>query len=218
MPQFSRFFVAYTSIAFLTIFGVLALTFISVEPEVYQLWAQEYGPVETLAASLFGVTALGAFIIAIKYKKQPWWLLTYFMAFATMRELDWHKAFTSDSILKSNFYKNADIPAVEKIGGALFILTLVIAAILLLRHTKQWIQHLFKFNETALAIFMALGFIGVAKTLDGIARKFPFMADFAIENRAVFQFIEEVFECAGGVFFLYIVLAAGMEWRKNKNA
>jgi len=202
----TRFFIFY-ALAILTVTsGFLLYNLTALTPEQYTNLTREHGPIEMLTAIGFALTACTAAIIAWKEKTQIWSLFAAFMAFAAARELDLHKAFTSDSILKSKFYLKSDAPWFEKTGGALFILLLIYCVIRLLPYTKQWVQNLLKFQSNALSIFLAMGILAAAKMLDSFARLFPFIADIHTNNRALFGLVEETFECTCIAFFAFVCL------------
>ena len=97
--------------------------------EALFMWAfSETGPFERLSVWTWVVTAL-----VVLWRIRPLTLRAY--AFAAMclafaaREADWHKAFTGDSFLKFNFYRDAARPLQEKlICGA--IATVLVALVL----------------------------------------------------------------------------------------
>ena len=61
----------------------------------------------------------------IKHRVNLRFVLALGMSLAAMRELDWHKAWTTDSVLKSRFYLSDVTPIYEKvIGGGVILLLL----------------------------------------------------------------------------------------------
>jgi hypothetical protein len=93
---------------------------------------------------------------------------------AGMRELDWHKKFTADSILKSNYWLGKiPAPPGEKIIAAL-ILALIIFCVIVAasRYGRGFIADLRKREPIARQTAAALALLFVAKNfLDGINRK-----------------------------------------------
>jgi hypothetical protein len=67
---------------------------------------------------------------------RAWAFALLFTCFAA-READWHKAFTADSILKTNYYKHAVAPLGEKVAAFIvalgFIILIVYVGIIVLR-------------------------------------------------------------------------------------
>ncbi len=125
--------VGLTLVAFTALLAVLPL----VMERGQFIWAlSEQGPFEQLslagwlfaaAVILFRVRPLGRSGLAFAL------LFTLFAA----READWHKAFTADSILKTNYYRHSLAPIAEKvIAGAIaaiVILLIVYVGFLILR-------------------------------------------------------------------------------------
>lgn len=172
----------------------------------YSVLSAEGGSIENATALLFGIVAILTLCIAWRERRGIWWLFAFFMVTATCRELDLHKAFTQDSVLKLKFYTRSDAPMVEKIGGGIFVLILVGAIIRLLMHVKQWILDLIKLKPMQMAALLGIGIMGVAKTLDAMVRLFPFLLDFHAQNRAALGLIEETFELTSAAMFLCVCL------------
>lgn len=128
------------------------------------------------------------------------------MALASMREMDLHKEWTTDSILKSRFYLDSNTPDIEKLIGGLVILFLVYAVWQLIKRVPQFVASIWCFVPTAWAIGMGLGLLVVAKGIDSMKRILPFMVEFHTENRAFLGVIEESFEMTGALFFMVFVV------------
>lgn len=87
----------------------------------------EEGPFEQMSIVAWIFTAL---IIVVRIRPlgpRAWAFALLCMIFAA-READWHKAFTADSMLKTNYYKHAIAPFGEKLAAG----TVALAAIALL--------------------------------------------------------------------------------------
>lgn len=74
----------------------------------------EVGPFERLAIAAWLFAALIVIFRIRPLGKKAWAFALLCVVFAA-READWHKAFTADSLLKSNYYKHAVAPLSEKI-------------------------------------------------------------------------------------------------------
>jgi hypothetical protein len=96
-------------------------------PDFKQVFSEE-GPFEQLAVVAWIFTAL-----VILFRIRPLGMRAFAFALLCLvfaaREADWHKAFTADSMLKTNYYKHAAAPFGEKLAAGLVALT---AALLLL--------------------------------------------------------------------------------------
>lgn len=184
----------------------LAAAYYFLDSDMQALLSREGGVIEIPTAMLFGMTALAALWISMREKPHGqagiWQMFAFFMAAACFRELDLHKTFTTDSIFKSKFYVRRDVPVAEKIIGFTVICGLVYAAIRLLLLVKLWIKGVWNMRPVPMGVFFALGLLVVAKSLDAMARLFPFLAEFHAQNRPFLGLIEESFElAASGIFF-----------------
>ena len=209
-----RFFIYYTFAILACSASFLAYKIIFATSQQHILLASEGGIIEMLTAIGFCVVAFVAAIIAWKEKRQIWGLFAFFMALAAARELDLHKAFTSDSVLKSNFYLKSNAPWFEKAGGAMSILVLIYAVIRLLPYAKRWVLNLWALQPAALSIFLAMGILATAKMLDAFGRLFPFLTDMYANNRPLFGLIEETLELTCVAFFLFVCIHYFMNRKK----
>ena len=203
-----RFFIIYTLLIAAGLGGFLYYAYTSLGEAQWGALASEEGIFERLTAITFGVVAVLAMIIFLKKRYNLWAYFSLLMALACMRELDLHKEWTTDSILKSNFYESPNAPLIEKIIGGAVILLLLFLAFQLIKRVPYWIESLWQFKATAWAVLFGLGSLTVAKCMDSMARWFPFLADFKTENGAFLGVMEEGLEMAGALFFLSIFLMA----------
>jgi hypothetical protein len=94
---------------------------------VFLLTFSEQGPFEQLSILAWIFAALVIVVRIRPLGPRAWAFALLCMIFAA-READWHKGFTADSILKTNYYKHAIAPFGEKLAAA----TVALAAIALL--------------------------------------------------------------------------------------
>ena len=202
-------FFAIYSLALLValIFG-LGYLLIYFSPEEWNNLAFEGGAIETTTEITFALVALLAFVLLFKMRDKIWLYFAILMVAASMREMDLHKAWTTDSIFKSRFYSGDAAPFYEKMFGLLVILALVFCLIQFIRHIPAWISNVMKFQPIALSVLMGLGTLGLGKTLDSMARILPFLADFHAQNRALLRLFEESLEMTSSFFFLLTCLLA----------
>jgi hypothetical protein len=95
------------------------------EQQVLALFS-ETGPFEILSILtwlLAAAVVLSAFR-ATGTRAGPLMFSLLFLLFAA-READWHKQFTADSLLKSNYYRHADAPMMEKLLAAIAALVFI---------------------------------------------------------------------------------------------
>lgn len=168
--------------------------------------SQEGAFLENLTALKFlGASLLGS-VIVYKTRIQSWTLFAIFMGFAFARELDWHKAFTSDSILKIKFYTNPEYALPEKMIGFIFVLLLITSIFLLFKYIPRWIKELKELNVFAVGVFLGLGSIVAGKMLDAKSRLIPQWTDFFERHDAELRFLEESMELLGAAVFLVIAI------------
>ncbi|MCG8426195.1 MAG: hypothetical protein MI754_02415 [Chromatiales bacterium] len=146
-----------------------AMTLGSIERDVF---LKEAGVVEF-------TTAVGYLLCAllILYEGKLQYLRKYHYFFLIivlfgLRELDFHKQFTSMSILKSRFYLSSDVPVMEKVIGLLVILLLIyIVYSIIKNHFSRFIADLKKRSIVAIGAANAILFLVVSKVMDGLERK-----------------------------------------------
>ena len=174
-------------------------------------FSSEGGTIEWLTAFIFGL--VGVLALSIFYiKRNSLWLYFFLaMAFACMREMDLHKAWTTDSILKSNFYTDGTVPFVEKIIGGTVIFILLFTAFNLSKYIPYWVKSILHIKAKAWIIGFGLIFITIAKLIDSMARWLPILADFKADNSAFLGFTEENLEMAGAFLFLLVCLVGTKE-------
>ena len=202
------FFSIYCLAVILVLFGGLGYAYVQLPYAEWLKLAYEGNIIETTTAIIFAVTSLLAFIALLKKQNKIWFYFGFLMLSATMRELDLHKAWTTDSIFKLRFYSGDAAPFYEKALGLLFIVVLIFCLVQFIRHIPSWISNLLKFHPIALSIFLGLGALGTGKTLDSMARILPFLADFHGQNRGILRMFEESLEMTSSFFFLLVCLLA----------
>jgi len=172
-------------------------------------WIEQFTVIFFLSASL---VAAGFFIVQQKTKMI--FIFSALMALAAFREMDWHKKWTSDSILKSKFYVLEATPIQEKIIGGMVIAFLVYALILLMFSSKKWVLDIYRGKLVAWGVFFGLGSLVGAKILDSFSRLVPALNDFKITYEIVFLGLEETMEMIAASIFLFLAV---MLWRQQKN-
>lgn len=202
------FFIFYCLAVILVTLGGLSYAHVQLSYEESLQLANEGSILETTTAIIFALTALLAFITLVKKQDKVWFCFGSLMVAATMRELDLHKAWTTDSIFKLRFYSGDAAPFYEKALGLLFVFILLLCLVQFIRHIPSWISNLMKFHPISLSIFLGLGTLGGGKTLDSMTRVLPFLADFHGQNRPLLRMLEEGLEMTSSFFFLLICLLA----------
>jgi len=188
----------YCLVIFLTLIILWVYSFYGMSMEHRTLIWAEHGLVESLAALFFGVAALLALLI----RTRTYNVFSFLMLMASLRELDLHKYWTVDSILKTRFYLNESTPLVEKMIGGAVVILLLLSAIYLFKRIPIFVKNLWGLQVQSLAVFFALACLVVAKKIDSMARLFPFLADFHAQNNAFLITIEEGLELAAALLFI----------------
>lgn len=81
--------------------------------QVKSLFSEE-GPFELLSIVTWLIAAV-ATLAAFRGERRGAFLFSLLFVLFAAREADWHKKFTADSLLKSNYYRHADAPLMEKL-------------------------------------------------------------------------------------------------------
>jgi branched-subunit amino acid transport protein AzlD len=174
----------------------------------WNAYGAEYGFVESATAIGFAIVGIIAFIIYLQKRHGIWAIFSFLMVMASMREMDLHKYWTTDSILKSRFYISEQTPIIEKLIGGGVIILLILCAVFLIRRVPYFVSSVWKFHANAWALCFAFGCLIVAKGMDSMARIFPFLADFHAQNRDFLGVIEESLEFTSALFFLLVCFLA----------
>jgi len=179
--------------------------------------AEEYGLIENLTAFSFAIASFFALIIFIKEKTLIWAVFSYLMSMAFMRELDLHKHWTTDSILKSRFYLNPETPMIEKVIGLFFILTLLLCIFFLLKSIPQFIQNIRQKQKPVFLVLSAFGLIATSKFFDAMARIIPSLKEFHTQNSLLLKMTEESLELVAADLFIFICILKISKIFKNRS-
>lgn len=158
--------------------GVLAflLLFFSystaMDPESRRVLLRENGPVEFLSA-LLHFACFGLFLVEgrLAFFKKHYYLVLLPLLLG-LRELDFHKRFTTMDLFKSKFYVSAAVPFCEKIIGVVVLLGILLMVFMLCKnHLVRWGAGLKARSPVALGALLVVVLMGVSKSLDGLQRK-----------------------------------------------
>lgn len=172
----------------------------------------EGGLFETL--SFYGWLAGAALILArvrpIGYRAASFAVLS--LAFAA-READWQKRFTSDGVLKINYYQDGTIPLGERLVAGAIVLILaagllyaVYAALRFLFFEKGWEA------RSGVWLFVTGISLVLGKSLDRIPGELENLFGIVLgpAARLHFQALEEGIEALAPLFFLWSVWLGGI--------
>ncbi len=130
-------------------------------------------------------------------------------ALAAMREAEWHKQFTTDSLFKTNYYEAADISLAEKIpAGIVAVAAIVLVgylgvrAVRLLLGRHQWRE------PWGFVTLLGAGILPVIKVVDRLPNLLIEKADTALPGSvvAVMSTLEEGVEMVLPLIFVAAVL------------
>ncbi len=184
----------------------LAYAFLYLKHPQWQYLSAEGSFIEVCSVFVFSFAALIFFFLFVKTRRIIDFIYTVLMFFAAAREADLHKEWTKDSILKTRFYLDQEVPLNEKICGLIIIGLLIYCAIQLLKRAPQFISNLLRFHSAALGTSLALGILFLAKIIDSKDR-LPYVDDtFADIDGMYLRLFEESLELAAALFFMTVAI------------
>jgi len=155
-----------------TLLVLLIIVTLFLEGNNRDILLNEGGIVES--ASVIGYFLCAAFIL---YKGSLAYLIRFhylflLIIFFMLRELDFHKRFTTMGIFKSQFFISNNVPFVEKFIGTLVILLLLYLIFSILYfNLKDFYYGLRNRSTVSLGALIVAILLVASKFLDGIARK-----------------------------------------------
>lgn len=133
---------------------------------------RENGPIEMLTVLGYVAAALALLVAGGRLFTTHRWYLPFIIVVMGLRELDFDKRFTTMGILKSGFYLSAEVPLAEKLVGLLVVGLVAAACVLALhKHAGAFLRRLRALRPDACAIGLAIVFVVISKSIDGLARK-----------------------------------------------
>ena len=157
---------------------------------------QEGGVIETLSA--VGYFAC-AFLIMLagkwSYIKRYHYFLILIILFG-LRELDFHKRFTTMGMFKLQFYLSHSVPVIEKLAGLLVIaIVLYIFSSIIRHHSRSFLSNIRRNSPVHIGGLLTVLVLVFTKTIDGIGRK---LGDLNVvvdpHTSILFEVVEEVLE------------------------
>lgn len=179
------------------------------------LLLKENGIIET--ASALGYLLCAILIVykgKLKYLKKYYYVFIVIVCFM-LRELDFHKRFTTMAMFKIRLYTSNTVPLTEKILVGIFTFLLIFVFLtMLIRHARDFMYGIKNKSTVYSGIFIAGFLLGISFTLDGLGRK---LKDFGIgissQTSMYAGTLEEVLEL-GIPIILFLALSAYFK-RKN---
>jgi len=180
----------------------------------------EHGPVENLTVAGYLACSAWLALLAIRRSSQRTFftLSALVLLLPAARELDLHKAFTSDAISKSRYYLDPQIPLPEKL---LAVAAILVALALLVSYARRYWRPLVagvrRGSAAHLSTAIGIALLPVSKTLDTLPR---LLRDFGFElgeaGKRVIGINEETLEMTLPLFFLF-ALVQYLRVRPTKN-
>lgn len=203
-----KFFILFIIILLGGLGGFLTFSYYTLDDSVLRMLAAENGFIEQGTAIIFGLTGFFALVNFLQCRHKTWLYFSLLMALAALREMEAHRLWTTDSILKSNFYLDAEAWTIEHLAGLAVILLLLFLAYKMAKRVPRWISGVLHLRSEAWAIGLGLGLLTTAKVIDSMNRWLPILAEFKSNNRRFLDVAEESLEMTAAIFFLSICMMA----------
>lgn len=126
------------------------------------------------------------------------------------REMDFHKRLFDDSFIKTNFYRSAEIPMMDKVLGFILLLGIIIVFLILLKKLIQTVRSMkTSLNIAHFFIFLTIACGGLSKVLDRMAStlKDEFGVQLLEHSQIVIMTIEEGVEMLLPILLIVAVLS-----------
>ena len=169
----------------------------------------EGGMVEAATVAFYIAAAAAAGWQAARLRWTDGTLIGILLASFAMRELDFHTRFTSMGVLKSRYYLDSTIPAIQKVFAALVLLGLLTLAVsVFVRNRRSFMRAIRSGYAPAWAVAVGVLCLPASKAIDrapALIRDHapaPLLAD----TRFAFLVIEECMELAIPILFLWALL------------
>jgi hypothetical protein len=145
-----------------------AALYLLVPPDILRGLTRENGFFEIgSAVGWFLLAAMLAILAIVRRPHRLYALSAVITALLGMRELDFHKLFTTDSILKTNYYFKVSAPLGEKLAGAAVALGIVLlVAYYVVRYGPIFLRRLRGRGSAAITVAFGLGLLAFSKLVD----------------------------------------------------
>ena len=177
--------------------------------------SRENGPIENASAIGFALCALAVWLRSGTSTVTKG-LVSVLMLVLTMRELDVDKRFFTRGLFKSSQYLKDTVPTGEKIVSAVILLVILGCLVALVMRERQTIRAaLRRWHAGTIALATTIVFAGIAKSLDGAARKLaPFGVEVSDDLGVYLGGVEELMELA----IMALLLVAILCWPRRDAA
>jgi hypothetical protein len=185
------------------------------------LWLREGGVVETISAAGYFITALYILFRGnFKYLKEHFYFFAMLLLFG-MRELDFHKRFTSVNLFKSRLYLGDIGSTSERIIGLIIIaIVLYIVFSIVKNHWRLFIANIKTREDIAMGSLAVISLLCFVRIIDGLGRKMFSIGITLNDSWKVHMVdLEEILEMGIPVmlFFLFAVFLERNPENKRQN-
>lgn len=144
------------------------LMFAFVPFDVLRGWMREDGFFETGSIIGYWIATLACLFLAMRGHDTWFHAATALLMFLlSAREMDWHKKFTTASILKSNYYLKMHVPARERlIAGVVIVLILAFLIYYAIKYLPPFLRKLRARNAAAITVGCTLAVLVFTKIMD----------------------------------------------------
>lgn len=130
-------------------------------------FVEEGGVVETLTLVAYVIAIIGVVLYGKAVRLSTRSALVVVLVYMFMREADWHKSISTQSILKSKFWLGSQIPVTDKLLAVVILLPIFCALLwLVLKRTKNFFWGLFDRQAWAISVFCFLALLCISKSID----------------------------------------------------
>ena len=174
----------------------------------YPFWIKENGVIETLSVIGYFVAALLMLLKGGWYYIKQYYYFFILMIMFGLRELDFHKKFTTMGIFKIKFYLSNKVPVLEKVISLLVIAFVVYIFITMIKnHSKGFLTKIKALSPIYIGISITILLLIFSKSIDGLPRKLSALnIDISQQTYTYFGVIEEVLELGIPLFIIAILI------------
>ena len=151
--------------AFVAVLFAGALSGYPFTPETLEPLVREHGWIESTTNPTYGLAIIALF--AVRGHDPRFFLHTAFVvALMGARELDWHRAFTTDSVSKLRFFTGDHVGPTEKLVVGTVLLGLAVIVSRYLRYWRRLRDGITHGSPAAHSVLLMIVLVPVTKTLD----------------------------------------------------
>lgn len=188
------------------------ILFVAVPPDILDAWTEEDGLFEMGSAAGWFIVSAILLYLSSRRESRPLFLLSAMItSLFGMRELDWHKAFTTDSLLKTNYYLKTAAPLGEKLLAASIVLVIfLLLGYYVFRYGAAFFRQLFAARPAAITFACFILLLVFTKIVDRSVSVLK--DDLGIDVTPWLIHLQTAFEEPLEFFLPFIVLLAAYQY------